>query len=80
MPEYDFFRTVREDLGQLSRELTQPGVREAIDSLATRLGASREEMLAVLWRSSKRHGETLSAFVLELNEQSQRETARASGV
>lgn len=79
MAEYDFISTVREDLVQLGKELAKPGVSESIDSLASKFGVNREQMLAALWRSAKRHGEILSTFVTELSDQSERETARASG-
>lgn len=77
MPEYDFFRTVREDLSELGKELAMPGVREAVDTFADRFGVERDLALAALWRMSKRHGETLSTFVAELNDQAQREAAQA---
>jgi len=78
MPEYDFFRTVREELNQLQKELAAPGVRDLITSIAARLGVSHEEALAALWRASKRHGETLAVFGTELHSQFERETARAA--
>ena len=76
MPEYDFYATVRADLAQLEKELDAEGVSEGLDAVATRLGVSRERALGAIWRSSKRHGETLSVFVGELKAQTERETAR----
>ncbi len=79
MPEYDFYATVRADLDQLQRELDVQDVRDGIEREAGRLGVSRELALAALWRASKRHGETLTVFLKELSDQTQRETARTSG-
>jgi len=78
MPEYDFYATVKSDLDQLTKELDAEGVSERIDSLASRLGVSRERALAAAWRSSKRHGETMAVFLEELKQQDERETARKS--
>ncbi len=64
MPEYDFFRTVREELNQLQKELAAPGVRDLITTIAARLGVSNEETLAV--------------FGTELQSQFEREAARAA--
>jgi hypothetical protein len=77
MPEYDFYATVQSDLSQLQKEIGAEGVSERIDALARRFGVARELALAALWRSSRRHGETLEVFVHELADQDQRETARA---
>jgi hypothetical protein len=76
MPEYDFYATLRGDLEQLSKELDTEGVSQGIDSLASRLGVPRDRVLAALWRSSKRHGETLPVFLSELTAQDERERAR----
>ncbi len=77
MPEYDFYATVRSDLEQLQKELAAEGVGERIDALVGRFGVSRDLALAAIWRSSRRHGETLAVFVNELAEQDQRTAARA---
>ncbi|MGH2350869.1 MAG: hypothetical protein ACRDI2_05785 [Chloroflexota bacterium] len=79
MPEYDFATTVREELEQLTKELATPNTGEAIREMAQRFGASEPEMLAALWRASKRHGETLLVFAGELRAQFERETAAATG-
>ena len=79
MPEYDFFGTLREELAQLRRELDAAGVRETVLSLSQRFNTRQDEMLAALWRSSKRHGETLAVFGRELAAQTEREAARQSG-
>ena len=78
MPEYDFYATVKNDLDQLQKELDADGVGDRIDVLAQRLGVAREVARGALWRSSRRHGETLGVFVRELAEQDLRETARAA--
>ena len=79
MPEYDFFATVRADLAALEKELDAEGVSESLDTVATQLGVSRERALGAIWRSSKRHGETIGVFIQELKLQTERETARQSG-
>jgi hypothetical protein len=47
-----------------------------IDEVARRLGANFDETLAALWRASKRHGETLSVFLQDLQQQHERDIAR----
>ena len=79
MPEYDFYATVRADLAALEKELDAEGVSEGLDAVAKRLGVSRERALGAIWRSSKRHGETIAVFIQELNQQTERETARQTG-
>ena len=79
MPEYDFATGVREELEQLRKELAAPGTAEAVRALAQRFNAGEHEMLAALWRASKRHGETLTVFAGELNAQFQREAPAATG-
>ena len=79
MPEYDFYATLRSDLAALDNELDAEGVNDGIDAVAAHLAAPRERVLAALWRSSKRHGESVGVFVSELKQQVERETARRSG-
>jgi len=79
MPEYDFYATVRDDLTQLQKELEAEGAHDTVQVIAKRLGVPPDVALAALWRASKRHGETLSIFLGELTNQTQRETARQSG-
>ena len=79
MPEYDFFATVREELHQLRLELDTAGAHEAVQALVQQLRIPADEALAVLWRASKRHGETLAVFGHELASQLERETARQEG-
>ena len=54
--------------------ITVPG-SDMVREVARRTGASEGEALASLWRTSKRHGETLTVFAGELREQFARETA-----
>ena len=75
MPDYDFLRSLREDLTRVQDELAAPGVRDSIGEIARRVGAGEPETLAALWRTSKRHGETLAVFLNELRNQIQREEA-----
>jgi hypothetical protein len=75
MPEYDFMNNVRGDIELLRKEMSAPGVEEMIREVAQRTGASEREALAALWRTSRRHGETLGVFVAELRDQFARETA-----
>jgi hypothetical protein len=78
MPEYNFINSVREEVELIRQELAQSGTPEMIDEVAQRLGASREETLAALWRASKRHGETLTVFLRDLRQQHERDVARQS--
>jgi hypothetical protein len=75
MPIYDFVATVQEEVRQLRRELVDPEVRPALRDVAQRLGITEEEALAVVWRASKRHGETIGVFAGELQAQYAREAA-----
>lgn len=75
MPDYDFYASLREDLARVQQEIGAPGVRDAVREIAQRAGAGEPETLAALWRTSKRHGETLAVFAQELRNQLQRETA-----
>lgn len=75
MPDYDFAATVREEVAQLRRELALPTTMSAVQALAQRFGVTEGEALAVLWRASKRHGETLTVFAGELQGQFEREAA-----
>jgi hypothetical protein len=77
MPEYDFAASVREELDQLRKELTAPGLGDALTELGPRFAADERELLPALWRASKRHGETLTVFAGELRQQFAREAARA---
>ena len=79
MPEYDFYATLRSDLAALEKELDAEGVSDGIDTVAAHLGVPRERVLAALWRSSKRHGESIGVFIGELKQQVERETARKTG-
>jgi hypothetical protein len=75
MPEYDFFANVRTDIDLLRNEMSVPGVEEMVREVARRAGVNEREALAALWRTSKRHGETLGVFAGELRDQFERETA-----
>lgn len=79
MPVYDFVLSVREELEQLERELSKPEVRKGLKRVSQRLASAEDVTVAALWRASKRHGETLSVFITELDQQFERETAAASG-
>lgn len=76
MPEYDFSANLQEDLDTLHAELSHPDLPGAITDLSRRFGVTEAEMTAALWRTSKRHGETIAVFARELHEQFQREVAR----
>jgi hypothetical protein len=78
MPNYDFMGAVREEIRLLQQELEPPAVADSVREVAARTGADERVVLAALWRTSKRHGETLAVFATELTDQFQREAAAAT--
>lgn len=77
MAEYNFLASLQEELDQLARELVAPELQGALGQLAQRLGIEDGPLLAAIWRASKRHGETVTVFIRELNDQFEREAAAA---